>query len=347
MPRAASGVGLELFIPGILDVPAEHAANSAPTCEALESLLDRASEAGCAGDFTQHLCERFGLRCDDGDLPLAALTRAARGESPEGDTFALLAAVHLHVDRNRAYVVPLASDAVMDAESDALQELFRDRLASWQCDLHREHTALWTIKLRRPIALRTVTLQQAAGRDVQDCLPVGKHAREWLTIANELQMLLHTHPLNTQRQQTGQLTINSAWLWGVGALSGTLVSPFARIYSDCPFLRGLATLGDAPGEAALENFASLDIARMGERPVCLTLSNARCGPRSGDWRHHLERLERDWFAPMRNALRQGSLQHVALWLGNDRIYRLTPHQVRRWRLRKPRVLQKHFRTGPA
>jgi hypothetical protein len=332
-------------MPGILD--AGSAANSAPACEALESLLDCASETVCSGDFTQHLCERFGLRRNNGELPLAALTRAAHGEHPDGDAFALLAVVHLHVDRDRAYVVPLASDSVTEAESDALQDLFSERLAAWQHGFYREDRALWTIKLRGSVALRTVALEQAAGRDAQACLPTGDKAREWLTLANELQMLLHTHPVNTRRQQTGQLTLNSVWLWGVGTLRETLASPFARVYSDCLFVRGLAALGGAPGDAPLEHFAALDFTGLGERPVCVALADACRGQQSRDWRDHIECLERDWFVPMRNALRRGSLQHLALWLGNDRIYRLTARQAGRWRLRKPRALRQYIRTGPA
>ena len=295
----------------------------------------------------QHLCARFGVQPDAVDLPLAALTRAAQGELPRGDAFALLAAVHLHIDRDRAYLVPLAAEEVTDEECDALQELLSESLARWQCDLQREHRGLWTIRLRHSITLRTVALEQASGKDAQTCLPAGKHAREWLALANEMQMLLHSHPLNARRQQSGQLAINSVWLWGVGTLPKNAVSPFAKVYGSSRILRGLAALDGTPSEAALEHFTTADVTGCGERPVCVTLSEQFGDRQPTDWRHGVERLERNWFAPLLDALRKGALQHVTLWLGNDRVYHVTADQVGRWRVRRPRPLHQYIPVGPA
>ena len=67
----------------------------------------------------------------------------------------------------------------------------------------------------------------------------------------------------------------------------TLVSPFARVYSDSPFVRGLAAFGGVPGEAALEDFAALDVGGIGERPVCVALADVNGGPQSTEWRQQI------------------------------------------------------------
>lgn len=41
----------------------------------------------------------------------------------------------------------------------------------------------------------------------------GKHATQWLSLQTEIQMFLHSHTINHQRQQHKLPTINGVWLW--------------------------------------------------------------------------------------------------------------------------------------
>jgi hypothetical protein len=42
---------------------------------------------------------------------------------------------------------------------------------------------------------------------------------------NEIQMLLHEHPVNQRRERVGKLPVNGWWLWGFGEASGATSSP--------------------------------------------------------------------------------------------------------------------------
>ena len=49
-------------------------------------------------------------------------------------------------------------------------------------------------------------------------LPIDRATAHWRRLSNEVQMLLHDHPVNLRRQQAGQVPVNALWFWGGGAL---------------------------------------------------------------------------------------------------------------------------------
>jgi len=42
--------------------------------------------------------------------------------------------------------------------------------------------------------------------------------RDWYRLHNEMQMFLHLHPLNRERERLGQPLVNALWCWGAGEL---------------------------------------------------------------------------------------------------------------------------------
>lgn len=323
----------------MLGVATEPAAAAAANCPALRSLLFRASSRTCGADLTQRLCARFQLHEDDADLPLGALVHASVAGSPGDDVHALLAPIHLRVDRDRAYVVPLAREDVSAAEAAQLQALFEEQLGPLGYRFACRTPTLWSVILPGRPALRTHSLERATARDAYDCFPRGADARSWATRCNELQMLLHAHPLNERREQCGQLTINSVWLWGVGALRGALTSPFTAIYGDGGVIEGLAAVTDTPCTAPAR-FSSMR--ELGEGDVCVVLDHRFDAPLANAWRDAVETLETTWFAPLARALRRGEVRRLDLWPDNGRVYRVTSRQARRWRLREAPDLREYI-----
>ena len=74
----------------------------------------------------------------------------------------------------------------------------------------------WFLLADQPLALRTVDLDRVLGQSVQDCLPSGADARRWRQLANEIQMLWHDNPVNAERENAGQPTVNALWIHGGG-----------------------------------------------------------------------------------------------------------------------------------
>jgi hypothetical protein len=85
-----------------------------------------------------------------------------------------------------------------------------------------------------------VAPEQALGEDLLQHLPQGPEGRRWRVLFNEIQVLLHQHPLNRQRAAMGLAPVNSVWLWGGGALPSLVHSELAGVFGDDPLLLALA-----------------------------------------------------------------------------------------------------------
>ncbi|MGQ7843509.1 hypothetical protein ACUNV4_03450 [Granulosicoccus sp. 3-233] len=122
--------------------------------------------------------------------------------------------VHLRADRDTASLVPAAMLSISDAEADALLGSINEFLAEDELQLWRTDTAHWYMRGRDGRALLTFPPEFLSQRNASAFLPEGEAAGHWKRLLTELQMLLHSHPVNAERQQRGLMPINSLWFWG-------------------------------------------------------------------------------------------------------------------------------------
>jgi hypothetical protein len=103
--------------------------------------------------------------------------------------------------------------------------------------------------------------------------------------------------------------VNSVWFWGGGVLPASVRGGFAGIWGDDPLARGLARAAGLSWAALPEHAGQwLAQASAGEHLVVLDpLPVAQSNP--------LENLERNWFVPMLQALRERQLSTVTLLVG--------------------------------
>jgi hypothetical protein len=118
----------------------------------------------------------------------------------------------------------------------------------------------------------------------------------------EVQMLLHSQPVNEAREARGEPPLNSVWLWGAGRLPQTASSRFQSVTSADPFPLGLARLAGASARA-LPAAAAVWLAQAQEDARHLVILDTAAGA---------ETLERDWFAPLAAALRAGRVGMLSL-----------------------------------
>lgn len=52
----------------------------------------------------------------------------------------------------------------------------------------------------------------------------------WMQLFNEIQMLLHTHPLNQARENKGLVPVNGLWFWGEGDADVSALKPVTGVY---------------------------------------------------------------------------------------------------------------------
>lgn len=166
------------------------------------------------------------------------------------------------------------------------------------------------------------TLSAAAGGAAAD--------RSLRRASAEIEMWLHGHPRNRERERRGELPLNGLWLWGgqgdgLPAATGAVPPP---AFGEDPFLRGLWRLLDGTVQPA-QRLGDLP----GEAPSALVVQSA--APSSpGDL--PLQRLESGWFAPVRDALQRRELRPLRLWIGG-RGWEVAPSRLfrMRWRSLRP------------
>jgi len=183
-------------------------------------------------------------------------------------------------------------------------------------------------------AAPTVDPARVLGCDVKPALGAVSAGRELFQLATELQMWLHTLPLNAARERAGRPRISSLWLWGgetraAAVFAGEAPGEFAAgtaLHGEDLFMAALAReLTGAPPRAPPTGFAAL-AATAGHAVVELT-------PMTGEPVSSLAALDAAWFAPLRTALQDGSLAALYL-IANDRKVRIAARPGWRfWRRR--------------
>lgn len=280
--------------------------------------LGRAEAVGLAGEAL--LARDFGVT----STAFAALSWLGEGHDPGTACWMYADPVHFALQRDYfalAYPAPLSLTA--DERATLLADLNR-HFAQEGLHFHIAASGSWYLQTDRAAEMETALLQQAAGYDVREFQPQGPDAGYWKRIMNEIQMLLHEHPVNQAREARGELAVNSLWLSGQGRLPDKpQLRTYAAVYAQQPVARGLGALS----AATVNDLPSLDAylaASDDNSLLVLDSAQADCT---------------EWLRALRDALRAGKLQHLTLSLVlRDRtlVARLKPLDVWKfWRRSKP------------
>jgi len=263
---------------------------------------------------------------EDRQAPVAAFACLGdTGQAPSG--YCLCAdPVHLRADTHGLILFDAATFTFSDPESQALLGAVAEFLAvdGWQ--LVHTRSGRWYLQGTEQQELLTTPLPLLRGSPVADFLPRGKDAPAWRQRFNEIQMLMHAHPVNRQRAERSQPLVNSLWIWGGGLLPAPGRKCFDRVVTDNAVTRGLAEWNTANCMAVPDSADCLlnDMAQ-GER-VLVTLDALDIPAAYDDfelWNTVLERYERDWFEPLISALAKRRLSTVDILPVNGRRYRST------------------------
>lgn len=177
----------------------------------LEWLLSRSTALSCAASGSEELlAERFPELPAAGPLIATTLT-------PKPYRFCYRAApIHLRADRDRLLVFAGDDCALNQSESqavcDSVNAFFKDDGITLVI-----HDGEWLLFTDTPPGPPLPPLSRVAGRYLDTVIPMDAEAKRWRQILNELQMLLHAHPVNQARETAGLLVANGLWAWGGGA----------------------------------------------------------------------------------------------------------------------------------
>jgi hypothetical protein len=200
---------------------------------ALETVLTRGSRQAFSDEGSEAaVCQTLGIEQQQ-DWPLAPVTLQADGGDPGTDYWLRADPVHLGVMRDRIVLADSQALELDQAEADALAASIHGHFGDSFSPLALQPRR-WYLNLPQAPQISTTPLTCATGRDIDPLLPRGHDASRFRALLNELQMLLHDHPVNLLREARGQLPVNSLWLWGGGVLPEVRPPGTLKVATDDP-----------------------------------------------------------------------------------------------------------------
>lgn len=255
-----------------------------------------------------HVLSHLGLTdAAEVELPVARL-RMQDTEQATATHLWCLDPVHVRLDREMAYLSEPDLLRLTEREAKALIASLNAHFGD-ELHIHYHAPQEWVSKLE--LEVTTTTPIQALGRSVQQVQVEGKDARRWRTLLNEIQMLLHAHPVNLAREESGKLPVNSLWLWGGGELAHGTTS-IDIIYADAGLYASAATHA---GTQQRELPKAISPETLTDQDCLLVLTFQLDALQRKDvyaWLEGLRILERDYLAPLQAMLRQGKLSRLSL-----------------------------------
>jgi hypothetical protein len=237
---------------------------------------------------------------EDEALPAGALTLLAHGGNPGSGLWARADPVHLRLMRDRVTLIPAEAFALSRQEADALCETLNAHFAG-RLEFRAVEPARWCICFQQSIEIENRSPLELAGQDVRP----GRAAD---ALANEMQMVLHEHPVNEAREGRGEPAVNGLWLWGAGSAPAGVQAPWHSISSDEPIALGFARAAGIRGRNLPADAEALLDRAAEEGRHLIVLDHLRAPTALGDaeaCRGRIEALEEKWFAPLLAALRSG------------------------------------------
>lgn len=269
---------------------------------ALEKLLARSVQSGLpATTLEVFLCAEFAASS------VAPVRATADGLDAEQGFWMCADPVNLQLQQSQVLLQPnVPCDA---AEAAALCFTLNEHFKQDGLSFFAPHPQRWYVHSDTTYSVALTPLRVATGRDVKPFQAQGADALVWKRLANEIQMLLHDHPVNVAREARGLPAINSVWLWGAGhktplhtaldAVGGddALSADFARV-AGIPLAASLADMLNGQGQNGLW--------------LSTALGDALQGGDLYAWREKIQRVEREIAQPVWQALRGGRLQTLTL-----------------------------------
>lgn len=265
------------------------------------------------------------------DWPLAALSLLGERGEPGVGYWLRADPVHLALQRDSfslSYPVPLQ---LLARDTQNLIHILNQHFAADGLRFHATGSGAWYLHLDTPPEISTTLPSAAIGRDINLCLPQGAGATKWSRLLNEIQMLLHDHPVSQAREAAGELAVNSIWLSGGGVLPEKLEAGADILFSNHFLAKGLAAIADVPCLDLPENADAVFAQAPTGGVVWMVLDS-------------LEDAEARWFAPTLVALRAGKIKQLTVdFAVRDQVLSVSVHPKDLWKFwRRPKPLTSYF-----
>lgn len=293
-----------------LVVPALLASREIPRLPAVELLIARGRATHSdAGSLEEWLAEGFAI--EEQPLAAGALTKHAESEEADSDIcWSRADPVHLRLGADQSMLVPSAGFEITQVEADRFVASLNEHFAPGASFI-APGPAEWCVRTDARSDIARVAPVELAGQAADSHLPGPREA----AFLNEIQMVLHEHPANEEREARGAPAVNSVWLWGAGKLPSSAEGPWHSMSANDPLAAGIAKLAGVRARR-LPAGASEWLERAPDAGRHLVILDRLRGALAlGGLEAHAERvreLEAAWFVPLLHALRESRIGMVTV-----------------------------------
>jgi hypothetical protein len=303
----SSGRSLRVALPGLRAAALRlEQCGGAARLPAAEWLVSRGQRTALPGpDWRSWLLAGAGLGADVlARHPVGPCSAPRRGGHSMPGTWARAEPVHLltgldHLQLAAPAPLPLAAE-----ESTGLRATLDDHLVGSGFRLHDGGHGGWVVECPPGCDFTALEPVMAVRRNLRECLPTGRDAARIRALGNELQMLLHEHPVNERRAARGLPAVNSTWLWGVGAVTEPQGTAAGCLFADDAWLVGVWRLHGGRCDA-LDALPQVLAEPSGDLRIAVTAGLDTAGD--------LAALDAALFEQVRAALLAGRLQEVTVY----------------------------------
>lgn len=317
-------MNLHLLIPGLFwpdtEIPEIY---SDLSLSALEAILakSRCTDSPPLG-IEAWLCQAFGVAKQQ-DWPVAPIMLQMDEmdkKIPADNAYWLrVDPVHLRIENN--HILLADSQVFRISLKESLQ--FADTLNQHFSNDGLLFLALqpdrWYVRISKMPRLQTRLLSEVIGKNINHLLPMGEDSSVWHNLFNEIQMLLHDHPLNQAREARNELAVNSIWFWGGGIIPPHTRAGYDQVWSDHAFGRALAAVGEITHHPLPDD--AMGWQRSAEPGNHLVILDSLWGKtrykNMYEWRQCLNTLENSWFKQLFDAIKSGKITQLSITAIND------------------------------
>jgi hypothetical protein len=245
--------------------------------------------------------------------------------TPGAGSWCVAMPVHLAPGLDHLRLAPLAQAALDDQDASELGATVRSHFGGEAFSLHGFTAGAWLLRFNKVITCATQPPDAAVGHNVHDFMPSGPDGARIRSQMNEIQMLLHEHPVNERRVRARKLPVNAWWLWGFGETpQDSQVMDCAQwdLRTDDAWLRGLWHAQSAE--------AGPDSATVSEplRRDCLI---AFSQPTAGPGEESLAAVDAGLLSWLRAQVRSGAIERLDLLAGDVAVQVDSTARFRFWR----------------
>ena len=232
--------------------------------------------------------------------------------------------VHLHIARDHLVMTDQRRLDLAPADSRELFAIAESVFAEHDKQLVYGDATHWFLRADSWRDLQTATPDVTCGHNIDIWMPRGSSERDWRKAHNEIQMHWHASTINQQRTEHSQLPVNALWLWG-----GTTapVRPLKSCYGAGFNLPGWINEVGALEWDSQDNASAEEVIMAGDAHSLLQLDDLMAPAIADDmseWLLRMHALEQAWFAPLLQALQQGTLERCRLILTHGTVTTVVP-----------------------